>query len=468
MRNANLLRSDRAQVILIYAFMITVLLLFTGLAIDTGVLYVTKAKLSAAVDGACLAGMKNLSQGQTTAGSIATNIFNANFGSSPPVPGVTFPTDPAGNQQVKVTATVNVHTLFMQVLSQFATVPVSATGIATRGKLIMTIVLDRSGSMCGGSVSCPSGVTGDLGGQALQAAVPSFVNNFDQTPNTGDEVGLVSFSDNATINYTINYSFKTPINSDVSSMQFTGGTFGTGAGTGSILDNAKGPPFSLAGLQNDSVPILSGQNVVKAVVYFTDGLMNTIQDKFHCGGTSNNTLTLLNYGGFDATGKNPTTNVDIFDPTSATNIFYTFTPGSSSYFYYDSNSHICKDSSNNYVTKFPSQQTGLQTSFSRSAVTTEAKYRAQQTAITLRSESPHPNYIYTIGLGSAIANDASTQMLLKEIANDPGADTYDKSQAVGQFFLIPDCPSTPASICNNEVMQVFQTIAAKVLLRLTE
>jgi hypothetical protein len=59
-------------------------------------------------------------------------------------------------------------------------------------------------------------------------------------------------------------------------------------------------------------------------------------------------------------------------------------------------------------------------------------------------------------------------MLLKEIANDPGADTYNSSKAVGEFFLIPDCPSTPATKCNNEVLQVFETIAAKVLLRLTQ
>ena len=84
----------------------------------------------------------------------------------------------------------------------------------------------------------------------------------------------------------------------------------------------------------------------------------------------------------------------------------------------------------------------------------------------MRSESPHPNFIYTIGLGSTI--DANTQMLLKEIANDPGADTYNVAQATGQFFYIKDCPSNPVSICNNEVLQVFQTIAAKILLRLTQ
>ena len=295
--------AEDGQMLLIFAMIITLLLLFTGLAVDTGMLYVTKARLSTAVDGACLAGMKNLTQGQTTASSIATGIFNANYGVTPPVPTITFPTDSSGNQQVKVTATKNVRTLFMQILPRFATVPVSATAVSTRGKLIMTIVLDRSGSMCGGTVTCKHGEAGDKGGQALQAAVPAFVNNFDQTPNTGDEIGLVSFSSNATIDYTINYSFKSPITTKIGSMDFEGATFGTGAGTGTLLSATMGPPLSLGGQQNDSVGILSGQNVVKVVVYFTDGLMNTVQDKFHCGGTTNNTLTLLNFGGYDNPGS---------------------------------------------------------------------------------------------------------------------------------------------------------------------
>jgi len=452
MRKPNILTNDRGQILVIFALSISMLLLFTGLAIDTGLLYVTKSKLSAAVDGACLAGMKSLAQGQTTATSVATHIFNANYGSNPPVPGVTFPTDASGNQQVKVTATVNVHTLFMQLLTPFTTVPVSDTAVATRGKLIMTIVLDRSGSM------------GNDGGMAgLQAAVPSFVNDFDQTPNTGDEVGMVSFSSNSTIDYAINYSFKTPINNDISSMTPNGGTFGTGAGTGTLLSNTIGPPLSLAGLMNDGVTIPVGQNVVKVVVYFTDGLMNTIQDNFHCGGVGNATLTLLNYGGHDA--SQGTNNVAIQDPTAPNTTFYDYAPGGT-YFEYNSASAKCKDSTGAYVTTFPSQQTGLQTALSRTNVTAEAKYRANKTATALRSEASHPNYIYTIGLGSGV--DSPTQMLLKEIANDPTADTYDNTQTTGEFFLIADCPSTPSSTCTNHVLQVFQTIAAKVLLRLTQ
>ena len=270
MSDSNVFKSDRGQTIIVFALLFSVLVLFTGLALDAGLLYATRAKLSSSVDGACLAGMKNLTLGQTTAATLATNIFNANFGANPPVPAITFPKDVYGDQQVKVAATANVKTYFIRLVPAFATVPVSDTAIATRGKLIMSLVLDRSGSM-----------QSNGGGTALQAAVPQFVNNFD---NTLDEVAMVSFSSNATVDFPIAGNFKTPIGNKVGAFTFVGGTFGTGAGTGSVLSTTNGPPLSLAKMQNDSVTILPGQNVIKVIVYFTDGLMNAVQDKFYCGG----------------------------------------------------------------------------------------------------------------------------------------------------------------------------------------
>jgi len=231
MRNANIVKSERGQVMLVFALVLTVLVLFTGLALDAGLLYVTKAKLSTSVDAACLTGMRNLSLGQPVAASLAADMFNANFGPNPPTPSITFPTDASGNQQVKVTASANVNTLFMRVLSQWASVPVAATAVSTRGKLIMSIVLDRSGSM-----------STDGGGSALQSAVPSFVSNFS---NILDEVAMVSFSENATIDFGINYNFITSITNKVNALSFAGGTFGTGAGTQPILSTTIGPPLSL-------------------------------------------------------------------------------------------------------------------------------------------------------------------------------------------------------------------------------
>src|SRR5579863_4022464 len=131
MPSAKIRTTERGQVTVFFAFGIVFLVLATGIAIDAGLCYVAKAKLSAAVDGACLAGMKSLGPlGQTTATTVAQDIFYANYGANPPTPTVTFPTDASGNQQVKVAATTNVRTLFMQILPQWKTVPVSATAEA--------------------------------------------------------------------------------------------------------------------------------------------------------------------------------------------------------------------------------------------------------------------------------------------------------------------------------------------------
>src|ERR1700733_10880882 len=338
MSDANFVRNDRGQTIIIFALLFSVLVLFTGLALDAGLLYATKAKLSSSVDGACLAGMKNLALGQPAAATLATNIFNANYGANPPIPTITFPLDQNNNQQVKVTATANVNTYFIRLISAFATVPVSDTAVSTRGKLIMSILLDRSGSM----------IT-DGGESALQAAVPAFVKNFNDAL---DEVGLISFADNAEIDYSIAYNFTSPITSDINSMPFGGGTFGSGAGTGALLSAAQGPPLSMAGAQVDSIPIQPGQNAVKVIVYFTDGLMNTVQDNFNCPAK-----VLLNYGGFDNQGSQYG---DIFDPSSKTTIFGT---ANSSGFPYNTAGTVCKTASGTSgtnVTTFTSQIDGSQ------------------------------------------------------------------------------------------------------------
>jgi Flp pilus assembly protein TadG len=459
MCNTSIGKGDRGQTIVVFALVLPILILFAGLAIDAGICYVTKAKLSTSVDAACLTGMKNLAAGQTIAGQLAIDMFQANFGPNPPVPTVTFPTDAYGDQQVKVTATSNVHTFFIRYLSQWASVPVSATAVSTRGKLAMSIVLDRSGSMLT-----------DGGGAAIQAGVPIFVNDFDDTL---DSVALISFSSNATIDFAMSNHFKTPITNAVKNMNFVGGTFGTGAGSNPVLlTDPNAPPLSMAKLQNDTILPQPGQNLTKVVVYFTDGLMNAVQDKIHCGGKTSSTLTLINYGGIDYSSSDPY-EVAFMDPTSGSaNPWGYCDPGKTddncaSGLVYNSSGAICKDISNNIVQKFVSQQYGPEY-ITRPNVTAEAQYRAIQTATALRTDTTLPTvYIYTIGLNDTKHPMAqSTKDFLAGLANDPDYPaTYIKSQPAGEFFYIPDCPG---SNCTPELTAVFQTIAAKILLRLTQ
>ncbi len=422
-------RYQRGQAVLLVVMTVPLLLLFSALAIDVGFAYVTKARLSKSVDAACLTAMKNLSQGQTTARTLALNSFTANYGTpgldvNPPVVAVTFSTNAAGQTLVGVTATATINTFFMRLIPQFSQLSVANTAQATRGKLIMTVVLDRSGSM-----------SSNGGKAALPPAVIMFVNDFD---NSNDEVAMVSFASNAKVDVPINYNFKTPITNAANAMTFTGGTFGPGG-------------LTLAQAQNDSVTILPGQNVIKVVVYFTDGHANTIQDTFNCPAA-----TLINYGGYD-TGSS----VDAFDPTSATTDWGTVptSGGHQGQLPYTSVPAYCKSGTGVYLTTFYSQQYKSQKSFNRTNVTADAVYRALQTTSAMRAETV-PTYVYAVGLGTNI-----DQAFLQQIANDPASTTYDPSKPVGMAQFVSNCPSTQ---CTADLQQVFQTIAARILLRLTQ
>lgn len=416
------LRDDRGQTLVLFALVLSSLVLSLGLAVDLGFAYVTKAKLSKAVDGACLTAMRNLAQGQTTATTLATNSFNANYratslDANPPAVSINFSTDANGQTFVSVNATATIKTQFMALLPAYQTLPVSDNAQATRGKLVMSLILDRSGSMASNG-----------GASALPPAVGTFVNYFD---NTTDEVAMVSFASNATVDVAIGTNFITPITTAANALSghFTGGTFGPGG-------------LTLAKSQNESVPVLPGQNVVKVAVYFTDGYVNVIQDNLSCSGT----MTLYNYGGHDSGSS-----VDFFDPTSG-NSLATYTVGSRG-----ASSWIPSNFCLKNLAGFPSQITGTTKPFTRTNVTADAQYRALQTANAMRTEGM---YVYAIGLGT----DVDTSFL-QQIANDPASSSYNASQPVGMAVFVPNCPS---STCSSDLQQVFQTIAAQILLRLTQ
>ncbi len=348
---------------------------------------------------------------------------------------------------------------------QSSSAPTHISGGARR-RVIMSVVLDRSGSMM------PDG-----GAKAIQSALPAFINLFN---NSFDEVALISFSSNARIDFPIGHNFVAPIINSVAGMQFGGGTFGTGAGNQPILSPTVGAPMSLADLQNNGVVIMPVwwkrlfstkrkqlQNVSKVLVYFTDGLTNTVQDNFYCGPTAPSVL--INYGGYDSGNF-----VGFFDPACSPNTsgngctieagqvsqrsYNNYGPGRTRGFPYDAHGDVCKNAQGKAVTTFLSQKTGEQTPFLRANVTAESQYRAIYTANAMRTESPVPTYIYTIGLGTSVP--PPTQAFLAQLANDLRYPTYNSSQPAGEFFYIPDCPSPT---CTAELDAAFQAIASKLL-----
>ncbi|HVP50070.1 MAG TPA: VWA domain-containing protein [Candidatus Bathyarchaeia archaeon] len=428
-------RGEDGNFIIALSIELLVLIMFAGLTVNAGMAYITKARLSKAVDAACLTGMKALPQGQAVATQLATHIFNANYGPNAPAPTITFPTDSYGDQQVSVSGSLQVPTIFAPYM--FSSWQVSDTAVSTRGKLVMALILDRSGSM-----------QSDGGATALKSAVPAFVNQFN---NTLDEVAMISFASNSSVNFAINTNFQTPITNAVKSLNFNGATFGTGGTFVSTI----GPPLTLADNEIGSVAIQPGQNVTRVAVYFTDGKMNTIQDTLNCSNSPPG-HTLYNFGGYDSGST-----FDFFNPTTGNNLSSSYGCGghglTCSGFPPYSSGTDCHG-----ITTFYSQSTSTQVAFSRTAITADAQFRALQTANAMRAETPG-TYVYVIGLGGSV--DATTQAFLRQLANDPASTSYNPNLPEGLFLYVPDCPSTT---CTAELQTAFQTIASKILLRLTQ
>lgn len=414
-KSAHIISAEQGQTLLMFVLFMIVLVVFIGLGVDLGFAYMTRASLSKAVDSACLTGMRNLSEGQTAAGNAARAAFSANYGTSgrdvaPPTVSVSF-TNVNNNIAINVGATVSINTFFIRVLPQWRTLAVGSSGQAIRTDVIMTLVLDRSGSM---GTAPPNGSDGGL---YLPDAVTTFINNFD---DTNDNVAMVSFSVTPqNVFYggsppQPTHPFRNAIIADVNAFNWSGSTFSQGGLTnGLVLEN------------NATIP--SNESVIKIVVFCTDGLANIVQDTFPCPPS-----TTLNFGGQDSG-----TGVSFFDPTTGKTLCSVGNGGAPS---------CCSG-----VSQFTSAVDGSMQPFIRANVTTDATYRAIQVAQQMRAAGI---IVYAIGVGTGV-----NATFLAQVANDPSVAGYVATPYDGQYILAND-PSTLSS--------VFQTIADKILLRLSK
>lgn len=186
------LTGEKGFALVYMAVVVTTLLLFSGVAVDSGRAYVVKAQLSKAVDGAALAAARNLNSGNPR--GEAERIFKANFpagfmGTSSVTDPTTDPgfyslqTIPAtGANVVTVTASAKLPTTFMR-LGNFNEVTVTSAGEATRRMVDLSLVLDVSSSI---GARWP----------AVRDASRTFVNAFDAA---NDRLALVFFGNGARV-----------------------------------------------------------------------------------------------------------------------------------------------------------------------------------------------------------------------------------------------------------------------------
>ena len=402
--NPNLRSTRQSGAILVtFAASALVLLLFVGLAIDLGFLYMTRAALSKGADAAALAGVRSLSKGETTARQVAESTFAMNYAASGlparqvanPTVAVNFSFDANNHKQISVTSSVAIHTFFLRVVPEFATLRTNARAQATRARLIMALALDRSGSM-----------VGNHGAGALPGAVEVFIDLFD---DDSDEVALASYADHARLDVSIRNNFKALIRSRVNSMDFDGWTYSHGG-------------IDIGRQQINSVTTPPGENVLRALVFFTDGHANSF---------------LSNPPGVRCTTS--TTRMLVLVPESDNDGFRNPSNGSTV-----NCTHSNSDS-------FFSLKYGASRSRTTSRVTEEGLFMAERSAQLTRQDR---TLVFAIGLGNDI-NQAS----LRKMANDPASPSFDPTQPEGMAVFAP----TTA-----ELDDVFRQIAAKILLRLTQ
>jgi Flp pilus assembly protein TadG len=402
--------STSGAVLILTVVVFFVLILIVSLVIDGGLIYGKRAAVSKAVDAAAIAGINNVSQGQSVAEHYARDLFAANYkvtsrDDRPPDLDVQFSIDGSGNQRVNIVGTAHLRPIFLQVIPEFSVFDVHASAQAQRAKLVMSIVLDRSGSMNsnGGCVGLPP-------------AVDTFISFFDDNL---DRAALVTFASNARLDVPMTRPFRNAIQRAVPrncSSDYTGFTYFDGG-------------LQIAGQQNAGVVVGPGEQVVKVVVFFTDGLANTFQGTFNCPPSR-----VLNLTSGDAGNS-----VTLLDPVTGATVCGSTNGGHFS---------CCPN-----LTTFPSVNGGTRSAVGPNAgsdVRAEAKDVARNRARQIRMAG---NVVYTIGLGNGLDQD-----FLREIANDPESPMYDPSQPTGEFAFAPTA---------GDLQRVFQTIARKILVRIS-
>jgi Flp pilus assembly protein TadG len=264
-RQASDASGEQGFALVYMAAVMTGLLVFTGLAVDTGRAYVVKAQLSKAVDGAALAAARSINSGNPR--DEAVRIFRANFPtgflgttSGDPTAAADFFSSAVnaatGVNVVTVNATAVLPTTFMKV-ANFDTMTVTSSGEATRRMVDLSLVLDVSGSI------------GPQWG-AVRDAARSFINSFDQA---NDRMALVTFGNGASVLDQMPSSRgfnKTKVWNDVPN-NLPGGSTNMVEGLYRAWDEMRRVP---AGAQSG----------LRVIVLFTDGCSNSVPGIYDAAG----------------------------------------------------------------------------------------------------------------------------------------------------------------------------------------
>lgn len=470
---------QRGFSVLAMSLMLMITIPIIGLAIDTTVLYIDKARLQSSVDGAALAGAKALARGtddptqQANAKKAAATYVMLNYPSSyfftnsitcNQATDVSIDETVANQTSVKVTAHANVATLFMGWL-HISSTNVNATATTVRRDVNIAMVVDRSGSLALTSSCAP-----------LQQSAVNFVNKFS---NGRDEIALVTFASSTHADFHISTNFQTASPNVVSLIQ------------GFTCEGSTSTAMALW-YGYDQLVSLNQPNALNVILLFTDGKPTGVNVNMPIANSSSctnahagtpkyinglyNTYTNVNqfFGILNPVNNGTITNSD-FNPTpdGSTGAGCAYMAGGwsnsvtvTSDFLGVPTTDIYGDNLNNgyqaitlngngYIDLGNSNNAGsMPMNAADSAATKIRSGSAEPSTLPNSGRSLNNVIVYTIGLGNApypISSD-----LLERISNDPRSTIFNSSQPTGLFILAPtsaDIDSAFASVAS-EILRI--------------
>ncbi len=406
--------SDRESgvVVVFFAFALVCVLLAAGMVADLGMAYVTRGRLTKAVDAGALAGAKESSRSDSEIETIVRKVASAN---STQIEDTAYEVDittPATDtKRITINARTESPAMFTRLVGK-ESFDVAAGAEAMRYPLDTSFVLDLSYSLVRNNAF-----------DDMQDASVAFLQHFDDAI---DQFGLVTYSTWAEQRMPLRKGFKAPMSADIYART-------------AISDTNIEEGLRLAKLQLDTT--VRRENAVRIVVLFTDGRPTAFGDTF----TLPSGTTPRTYNGIVASFISGSSARGLFRVSDGLKVIR-FSGGREV-----TASNGSSTASAAMPPRLPDGSTATGANIRRLGMTQSEEWANQIRAAGYT--------IYTIGLGSLTATDPGDLPdldLLRRIANEGGI--VSASQPAGAMLFAPS---------PDDLEAVFAKLADRILTRLT-